>query len=433
MSFISRFKSLARYRAFWICVLLFALLELAVRVLPIEYAAGTGVFLANYRRQLLESETPEFDYIIFGESRSLALNGHAPTPEEPFSVYNLSVPAMGSRYYQYYLRKYAGSREHLPAALIFAGDPGIFQEYWNQPIHDPTMVYTDSREDGLTRYLWKRLHVRVERALEGKSGWPRGVASGGNNQGLWENYSHRYLHLFSFTEIAAQYNGAERMFMISESLPLLYRTYKWREPIAHYTAGLRMSYFKAVEIPAYCSQGCAGAERPECFPDLQRIQRNELLDEHMRASYGQANLGDLIGPKERIEYALVRETQVQNQRRIFNENKPDLRPLEALLEEAGRLGIPVALAATPTVDAYADTSFYRQYNRQLKQMLERHPGVRVFEFARPYYPPGRFVDQIHYDCEGAEQVNADFYDHVIPQIVNWAPPHNDGRQRGFSD
>ncbi|HNJ04786.1 MAG TPA: DUF1574 domain-containing protein, partial [Leptospiraceae bacterium] len=102
MSSILRFK----YPALLGAVAVIAILEIAARIIPLEYTSGAGIFLTEKRRALIEASSPEYDYIILGDSRSLSLNGHPRTDKEPYTVYNLSIPAMGPRYFQYYLEKY---------------------------------------------------------------------------------------------------------------------------------------------------------------------------------------------------------------------------------------------------------------------------------------------------------------------------------------
>lgn len=412
-----------RYPAAWICVGLFTVVEVVARVAPVEYGMGAAVFLTQHRRNLVDSSGPDFDYIIFGESRSLSLLGHAPTGAENWSVYNLSLPAMGSRYYSYYLDKYLANRFNKPSALIFAGDMAVFQEGWNLPLHDPARIYTDSREDTLVQYLTNRI---VRRPGQGLS--PPASAVNAPQEAIWETYSHRYLFLFSPAELMRQFHGAERLFVLREAAPLQYYTFRYRDALRYFLSNPFPA--RPAPLPAECRQ-CGNSYAPMCRPDLTQFQDNVALAEGLDARYGQINLGDRLSLEQVMSYSVLRERLVKDTQDFFNRIQPDLRPLVALLETAKRSGVPVILAPTPTVAEYRDTRFYAEIESQLTDILARYPEAHRVDFAEPYLPAERFVDQIHYDCIGAEQVNADFYRTVMPRVLNIAPPAQGRRLRAL--
>ncbi len=412
-----------RYPAAWICVGIFAAVELFARIAPVEYGMGAAVFLTKHRRDLVDASGPDFDYIIFGESRSLSLLGHAPTGPENWSVYNLSLPAMGSRYYSYYLEKYLANRYNKPSALIFAGDMAVFQEGWNLPLHDPARIYTDSREDTLLQYLSHRI---VRRPAQGLS--PPPAAANAPQEAIWETYSHRYLFLFSPAELMHQFHGAERLFVLREAAPLQYYTFRYRDALRYF---LSNPFPQAAEpLPAECRL-CANSYAPMCRPDLTQFQDNAALAAGLDARYGQINLGDRLTLEQVMSYSVIRDRLVKDTQDFFNRIRPDLRPLIALLETARRAGVPVVLAPTPTVREYRDTRFYKEIEAQLPGILARYPEAHRIDFAEPHLPAERFVDQIHYDCAGAEQVNADFYRTVMPQVLRVAPPAQGRRLRAL--
>ena len=415
-----------RFAALWVVLSVLALAEIVFRIVPMEYASGAGIFLTVDRRKLAESGRPEFDYIVLGDSRSMSLKGHAPSAAEPFSVYNFSMPALGPRYFRHYLAKILANRKRRPAGLIFAGDPRHFQSRMYRPHHDPLLSYSDSAEDGLGSYLSNRLTRRVGYALG--SGVPRENTA--LNELVWETFSHRYLHLFSVPELARQFVGAERVFILSDALPLLSYTYRYRRAIAGYTSGFSLSLLREVPVPAYCG-ACSAVLKDECFPTLSHPQDNRRMEELIRANYGGINIGDRLRPEQRIMAHAVRDRTIEEYRRLYDIEGPDLRELELLVEAARSLGLKTALVEVPNIDAYRGTRFYREYDRALAGLLLKNPSVRRFDFPRPFYPRDLFIEHVHYSCEGARRLNRDFYAEVMPAILKFAPPARDGRKRGF--
>ena len=420
---------LKKYPAFWITIGIFLLVELLVRVLPVEYAAHSEVFLTNHRRDLAEAATPEFDYIILGDSRSLSLMGHAPTGAEPYSIYNFSMPALGPRYFRFFIRKYLSNRKVKPAAIIFAGDPRHFKKEGYMPLHDPASAYTDSLDETLGSYLWNRIARRVRYVFAG--GEPKLPPSAFSQEMLWQAFSHRYLHLFGPGELARQYSGPERVYILRESLPLMYKTYKFRNAIATHTIGFRPYFFKpAPEIPAKCNS-CENILRDECRPEMSHIQSNQLLARGLDRRYGQSNLGDKLNLNSRMAALMVRDQMVENFKGLFNRETPDLRLLEVLIREVNAAGMKMILLDVPQIDAYKGTRFYRLYDEQVTALLKKYPLVKRVKFPEPYYPRELFIEQVHFDCAGAERLNKDFFSGVVPQILEFAPPVPGAHKRGF--
>jgi len=412
MSFISRFK----YPALTCAILIVALLEILARVLPIEYTSGAGIFITERRRAMVEASSPEFDYIILGDSRSLSLDGHRPDEKEPFSVYNLSIPAMGPRYFRYYLEKYLENRKKKPAAVIFAGDPGLFQKSWNTPSHDPKMLYADTSNDSLSHYLANRFTRRLNYFFAGR--YPMQKDEFGTM--VWEAFSHRYLHTFGPVDMMHQYNGAERIFMLRESIPNLLYLYRFRDGIKQYTVDIRANSFRTHPIPEAC-EGCAQVAQPMCHPDYSRAEDNRLLEEHLAQHMGGINLADRLAPKDRATYYAIREAEIKKQVYAFGSMEPDLAPVEALIRVATDRGIPIVFSDVPTVEAYRSVRYYKLYFEQLNELLKKYPLAKLIRFPEPYYPIKLFVEQVHYECEGAQRLNREFYQNVMPEIMKFAP------------
>jgi hypothetical protein len=428
MSSISRFKRF-RYPALAAVILIFVTLEIAVRVLPVRYAMGAGVFLTEHRRLLAEASEPEFDYIILGDSKSLSLKGHAPTAGEPYAIYNFSMPALDTRYFVHFVDKYLKNRKHPPSAVIYAGDPGLFQTSWNRPNHDPDMAYSDDVNESVANYAYKRFVRRIGYATGGLKK-PSGQLSPEMKNMLWDAYSHRYLNLFSITELFGQFTGAERVFILKEALPLLYHTYRYREAIRYYTFDFSPSKFAFVPIPESCS-GCGSVLREECHPRVPVVQGNAILEQTLRESYGQVNLADRLNAFERIAYMAIRDDQIVKQSAIFENESPDLRPMEELISSVTSRGIRFVVTAVPSIDAYEKTRHHRLYFQRLQELVAKYPLAKFVPFPAPYYPKELFVEQVHYECSGAERLNGDFYRGVVPRILEFAPPAVDHRARGF--
>jgi hypothetical protein len=406
-----------RYPALAVTVLIFAALEVAARILPLEYTTGAGIFLTEHRKALVESNSPEFDYIILGDSRSLSLRGHPPTKEEPFSVYNLSLPAMGARYFPYYLDKYFEKRGRLPAAIIFAGDPGLFQKTWSVPNHDQGMLYAEELDESLAQYLSNRFTKRLHYLKEGRypdQRDPFGLL-------VWEAFSHRYLHLFDLPDMIRQYRGAERIFMVRESIPNILHLYRFREGIRQYTVDLRANSFRKHPLPAYCSS-CSHVTRLECHPDLPKIEDNQLLEAQLAESYGQVNLGNRLTIGDRFKYYQLRDSAIDYQVKFFQKQEPDMRHVEAIVRKAAERGVRIVFSDVPAVEPMRGVHYHQVYFEKMKELEKRYPNMKVIRFPDPYYPVKLFIEQVHYECEGAERLSSEFYSHVMPQILRFAPP-----------
>ncbi|MEQ9365491.1 MAG: hypothetical protein RIF32_14695 [Leptospirales bacterium] len=420
---VSRLSTL-RFKAAWITVAIFLIVEIVARLAPLEYGMGAGVFLTNHRRAVVDGTTlgsgaeipPDFDYIIFGESRSLSLSGHAPTPERPYSVYNLSLPAMGSRYYAKYLRKYLAGHNRPPAAVIFAADPGVFQASWARPLHDQGLVYSDGADESLAQYLSKRATRRVAALFQGSSAGqpppPPGLR--------FDDYSHRFLHLFSPGELIQFYTGAERLLLLREALPLQYYSYRFRDSIRQ-NLKYGFSGRETPRLPAECDR-CDFLDRPECRPELSNMQDNHLIEARLERTRGGINLGDRLTPLQRLQFGLVRAELIASTAERFERIEPELEPLADFLSVAREAGIKVVMAPTPSVEDYRGTAYYRLYAEGLAGLAGRFPDVfTVLEYPRPFIPGDRFVDQIHYDCPTAKQVSDDFHRAILPRAIAFAP------------
>ena len=415
---LSRIKRI-KYPALWITLAFFFLLELSLYIIPIEYGSSAGIFLTNHRKKLAEASTPVFDYIILGDSRSISLMGHAPSQREPYSVYNFSLPALGPRYFKYFMKKYLKNRKYKPAALIFSGEPKHFVNASLNPHHDPAMLYSKSTNDTLAEYLWNRFHLRIKYAIHGRPS-NTNIASY-SNEIKWTFFSHRYLHLFNIKELSEQFMGAERVFILRESAPLLIRIYKFRDAIKHHTTGFKISFLQKHHSPPICST-CEGTKLYSCYSDPPRFQDNQFLAAGINRRYGQLNITDRITPDLRAVARMFQKKGIENEKNALQTISPNLKGLENIIRFVTSQNIRMVLSETPHIDSYKNTKFYLLYERKVTDLLKKYPLATRIKFPQPHYPKELFTEHVHLECEGAEKLNRDFYKSVFPKILKFAPP-----------
>ena len=201
-SFISYFK---KSPALFIAIALIVSIETILHFIPnLHYIEGGGAFLTTYKRLIAEKGKDDFDYLMFGDSRSLSILGKKRTVENKFSMYNFSLPAAGPRYFRFYLKKYL--RHHKkPEGVIWAVDPEQLQ--------------------------------------------PQKGLSFNSDKALWTQYKHRLLNLFSVVENVEQYSGRELFFIMKESAPNLMYSVKYREGLEKLFSGFVLQNFKQYELP----------------------------------------------------------------------------------------------------------------------------------------------------------------------------------------
>ena len=141
---------------------------------------------------------------MYGDSRSLSILGKKKIRQEDYSMYNFSLPAAGSRYFKYYLKKYLKNHPK-PKAVIWAADPEQFQAS-------------------------KSFSFNADKAL-------------------WAQYKHRLLNLFSVSENFDQYEGKELFFIMKESVPNLILSIKHREGIEKAVSGIKLHQLKNFKFP----------------------------------------------------------------------------------------------------------------------------------------------------------------------------------------
>lgn len=394
----------------------FVLLELLLRLFPAEYGSNQEIFLTNHRRKLIENSRSCFDYVIFGDSRSLSIMGHPPTEDEPWSTYNLSLPAIPPRYFVHYLKKYVDHRPCRPSAVILGASPAMFLSQAMAPYHDPRHIYSDATDESLSTYLWKRL-VRRPPLLFSR------IEQNSSMQDMsWEYFSARFLHMFSPRELSHQFTGAERIFVLRHALPLTYQSYRYRETIRQFSTSFSSDNLAEPHRPPECNS-CDSIERSRCHPPMTNVQSNRLLDRHLAETYGQINLADRLKPEVRLAYRSMRGRLISGAIDGMNQSGEaiDLAPIESLLHLAQEEGIRVVITIPPFVEEWSQTRLVQEFDRRIDELAEKNPDLRVIRFPGPF-PAELFVEHVHYDCQGARRLNEEFRKSVMPGILTFARP-----------
>ena len=180
-------------------LLLFAGFETTLYLVPdLYYIDGRGAFLTSYKRAVVEDPQRTYDYLVFGDSRSMSING------KKDEMYNFSLPAAGPRYFSFFLKKYLKYHDKKPRVVVWAADGFQFAGRKNVMYHD--------------------------------------------NPEVWKQFRHRLLNLFSISENWEQYEGEELAFIMKESLPTLLLSVKHREGFERIITGTKLSDLRDMEL-----------------------------------------------------------------------------------------------------------------------------------------------------------------------------------------
>ncbi|HMV43183.1 MAG TPA: DUF1574 family protein [Leptospiraceae bacterium] len=181
--------------AFITTVILILGFEVSLYFVPnLHYLEGGGSFFTYYKKNIAENEKQTFDILLFGDSRSLSING-IKEKEADYTMYNFSLPAAGPRYFKFFLKKYLNHHPN-PKLIIWAADPEQFN-------HTKSKTFNTDKN-------------------------------------LWQQYKHRLLNLFTFLESFEQYSGNELLFISREYLPLVMYSYKYRQGLDDLLSGLKL-------------------------------------------------------------------------------------------------------------------------------------------------------------------------------------------------
>ena len=188
--------------SFTAAVVFFLLFELVLGLTnDLYYLDGRGTFLTIFKKKIAEDSTRNYNVLLYGDSRSLALNGKKDTD---YTMYNFSLPAAGPAYIQYFLKKYIVNHEKKPDVVVWAVDS--------------TQLAND--QGGLENI----------------------------NPEIWKNFRHRLLNLFSIKENLEQYEGKDKFFILKESLPGLLPSIEHREGLEKILTGIKAADIVTMDV-----------------------------------------------------------------------------------------------------------------------------------------------------------------------------------------
>ncbi len=347
ISFFKKFPALF-YSAFFIVSI-----EIILHFIPrLEYLEHGGSFYTFYKRKIAEDPAQNFDILLFGDSRSLSLNGFT-KKEQDHSLYNFSLPAAGPRYVQYYLKKYLELHSEKPRSVVWALD--------------------------------------VEQYPMAKSKTFDG------DKKLWETYKHRLLNLFSFQDSLEQYSGTELLFIMKEYLPTIFYTYKYREGLKDLLNSLKADTFI----------------KGETYHTIQ----NKLIETLTAKQNGQLNLGDYFLANE--EQGTLGYESSYNQ---LNKEEVDFsfQPLEDFINYAHKNKIKVTILILPKAGSLYDTTALKPILKKLRSDFINRKNVQLLEFPELNYPRNLFSEGIHYNTNGANILNKEYMNTIVPKIINFS-------------
>ncbi|TGK12033.1 DUF1574 domain-containing protein [Leptospira fletcheri] len=400
-----------------IAVFFFALLEAVVRFLPSYFMEEPETFFVNYKRETIESGKGKADIVILGDSRSMALAGTKGT----YEVYNHSLPAMGPRYYKFLLEKYLKFGNKKPKLLLFAASSVLYSQGYGPPLYDPSGLRT-MKNEGLGEYSerrwkegWKNTFFKQQTESNLDPLDPRREDSF-----LWDFFGQRYLHQFSFSELAGQFEGVERIFILSKAAPLLYSTYKYRRSVEN---SLSLSNWETEKENSDWIRNCSTCQAVEaglCLPPGSQLQDNILIKEWLDLNRGKYNISNRMNPLQTYqsrEYVKqILEKSIESQNRVLSQ---DFSSLVDLIDFCEKEGILFGFLYMPGIMELENTANSIAVRSAVKKLVESRKNAAFFSFPDFRYPKEMFVDQIHFDCRGEARLNAEFQEFVLPMVFRF--------------
>ncbi|MDX1961172.1 MAG: hypothetical protein SFU98_21565 [Leptospiraceae bacterium] len=345
-SFTSFFKLVP---AFSITVLLILIFEFSLYFIPDLYKIdAAGPFFVHYKREIAEDKTKEFDILILGDSRSLSLKAHNKSETNPYSMYNFSLPAAGARYYPFLLKKYLSHHVNKPKLVVWAGDLRQFKK-------ENTINFVEDKK-------------------------------------IFNEYKHRLLNLFSFSETWEQYSGQELFFMFRQYLPTYLLTYKFRQGFEVFVGARLESLFKLRS---------------------HLRDRNDLITKLAETNNGQINLGTFFFTNEQG----FAEKEFQKQSKYYNTEERTMKPLVDFLEYTKKENIPFVVLALPQAKGFYETLFFKTVRQDIDSITKQYSHATYLEFPNMDYDISLFAEAIHYNDKGDSVVNKEFKELVYPQLI----------------
>ncbi len=416
---------LSKFKGIIIAIIFFGVLEIIVRITDIYQFEQPEIFFVNLKRQYVESGKADADIIILGDSRSMALAGYEPKSKNEFSVYNHSLPAMGPKYYRFFLEKYLKSGNKKPKMVLFAASAKLYATGYGPPLYDPSAKFVKSNES-VSDYLSRRWSEGIENNLFHSKPAEKIINYSGKqdnfDQILWEFFGHRYLHQFSVSELYNQYDGVERLFIISKALPLLYESYRFHGAIRNSLSTQNWKVTKDYKEKSMFCEECANVEAGLCVPPSSQKEDNLMIKDQITRHLGKYNISNRVKPEivyfARAKYKEDAKTEIQNKDSETWE-PVDFQVLTDLIQFAETNGIKFGFVYLPWIDSKESAPEVQNRVNRLKDFFAGHPNQRLFFFPKSGYPIDLFVDTIHYDCRGEKRVNAEFQQTILPQVFDF--------------
>lgn len=418
MLYISRFKKLL----IWFVGIIFCI-EIFVRIFPIYRFEKIEKFLLISVKEQIESGNNDYDIIILGDSRSMSLN-----PGNFKNVYNFSLPAMGTRYYKYFLKKYLKYNKK-PKAVLFSGSPVIIFSGRGSPLVDNKLIGYVKPDMSLFEYLYKRSIERLFFSNEPLFFRSQSIISTNDQQMRWDFFGQRLLFSFNTLEISEMYIGPEWFFVTSQSLLLNYYTYRYRDAIKNLFDVENYKKEQNFYGEDYCT--CDKLFLKECQPPSSRVQDNEIVEEFRKKNNGFYNISDRITREQQRYWDLRKESDIKIQISIANSVPNfDFSTTKEFIEYLKNNNILYLYMNIPFPDYYRDSVYIKNFYKEFKKFLLQYPNSKVFHLPNEFLDRNLFSDQIHLNCEGAKLLNFEFQTITLPQIIQYV---NQNEIKEFKD
>ncbi len=403
----------------------FAILEIVVRLTDVYYFEQPEIFFVNLKKNYVESGKADAEIIVLGDSRSMALEGYSPKNDKEFSVYNHSLPAMGPKYYRFFLDKYLNAGNKKPKMVLFAASPKLYSSGYGPPLYDPSGKVVASNES-ISEYIARRWREGWEKNIFQSPKKENIIRYGGKqddaDQILWEFFGHRYLHQFSISVLWNQYEGVERLFIISKAIPLLYQSYRFHGGIRNLISSSHWKLSKDYLAKSKFCEDCKNVEAGLCMPSHSQREDNLTIQDQIERHLGKYNISNRVNPELVALARIQAKEEVRNisyNTDIASFEKPDYLVLKDLIAYTKEKGIRFGFVYMPWIRERENVPEVQYKLGELRKFLNTHPEVGSFFFPDSGYPIDSFVDNIHYDCRGESRVNAEFHNFILPEVFRF--------------
>ncbi len=402
MLFTSPFKKLL---ISFISVIFFV--EILVRIFPIYYFDKPEKFLITYIKNKVESGNLSYKMIILGDSRSMSLK-----PNIPY-VFNFSLPAMGTRYYKFFVKKYI-KYNLKPKAILFAGSPTLVHSGKGSPLVDSKLIPYVNPDMTLKEYLYKRSIYRIMNLRFNEIFNAEQI----NQEFMWEFFSHRFLFLFSTFEISEIYRGPEWFFIVSQSIPLNFKTFKHRDAILNL---FNLETYRFVDNH-YGTELCPCSRilEKQCQTSPSNFQDNWIMQQYIEKNQGNYNISDRIPKQKLLEWEARKPEVIEQQRGIANFIPEfDFSTNQEFIHYLHQNQILYIYITIPFPDYFQEGHYIKSFFKEYESFLNQFPNARIFKFREEYYSRDLYSDQVHLNCYGAEKLNFEFQNFLLPEILKY--------------